>query len=492
MSTFDEVQKLLKLEQTFNTNKYKFKSIELWPLVRENFLNQFILKINGSRPKNAKSKKLRLSLIILHFKIILNRRFKIQKFYKNLDSSNFDFFFLSFTSNYIKNLNGKHYDRFLDPYIDLINDRYSWKKVVLNDSCPDLNPNYNFETIDCSIIKEYVFSIFFFLDSFLINRKIKLIQNELNIKINSAHFSNKFSEIIAHYKLFSKIFKKNKPKLAMFIAYYSTECFGLILAAKKHGIKTVEIQHGKNGKYNHMLSHLFRFPSDGFKLLPDFFFTWGDSFSSEISKYYPPFLSTHYPVSIGNLSMSKSISWDQGNINNEELIFFNSIDKNKTVLLYSTQPLFENDVIPDWIAEFALSSNKYFWLFRIHPSQHIKDINWKGLDKSKNVDINYSSRISLINLFRYVDIHVSLWSSVCIDALQFQIKSIVIHPEGHKIYEEYIKMDYFVYCNNNSEFDNCVKKLIKQNVLIDSQMILDEDIIRKNFYNFLNSINFKN
>jgi hypothetical protein len=429
LSTFEDVNKIIFCEKNFNIVKYKFKGIELWPLVRENFLNEFIQNIKGSSPKIKKNKKT-IKIILIHiiiiFKNTINYKIKISKW----KLKKCDLFFLASYGDFFDLISGKDYNRFIDPYIEILKNKYSCSKYVVSDYEKKINPLIPCLHISNKLIKEIKFSFFFLFSNSLIDKQIDLIKSELDIKINERYFKRKLFEIIANYDLFKKILKKTKPKVVFFISYYSTECFGLTLAAKELGIKAVEIQHGKNGKYNHMKSHLHQFPKNGYKLLPDFFFTWGDGFSKELSKYFPKEFKKHSAFSVGNPWVIKCM--EDFIKENKKRLNFLELKKYNKVVLFSLQPLNYDIAFPDWLADVIKNQKNIFWLLRTHPTQTYSSVNWKDCDKLSNVNIEDASSLPLFYILNKIDINITLWSSVCIDALEFGVKSIIIHEEGKK------------------------------------------------------------
>lgn len=486
MSTFEDVNKIIFCEKNFNIVKYKFKGIELWPLVRENFLNEFIHNIKGSSPKKKKNKKT-LKIILIHiiiiFKNTINYKIKSSKW----KLKKCDLFFLSSYNHYFDLISGKDYNRFIDPYIEILKDRYSCSKYVVSDYEKKINPLIPCLHISNKLIKEIKFSFFFLFSNSLIDKQIDLIKSELDIKINERYFKRKLFEIIANYELFKKLLRKTTPKLVFLIPYYSTECFGLTLAAKELEIKVVEIQHGKNGKYNYMKSHLHQFPKNGFKLLPDFFFTWGDGFSKELSKYFPKEFTKHSTYPVGNPWMTKCAEEDFIKANKKRLNFLEEKNYMKLVL-FSLQALEYDMVFPDWLVEIIEQNKNIFWLLRTHPTQTYNSVNWKDCDKLSNVNILEASSVPLFYILNKIDINITLWSSVCIDALEFGVKSVIIHEEGKKIYEDQINKGLFEYCNNKNELIELLLYTKKNKIKKSKNIITDKSKIKKSIFDFVDSI----
>ena len=74
---------------------------------------------------------------------------------------------------------------------------------------------------------------------------------------------------------------------------------GLIAASRLFGITSVDIQHGKQGKYQPMYSG-WLIPETGYQLLPDYFWCWGKKSSDHILSSSPK-RNTHIPLIGGYL-----------------------------------------------------------------------------------------------------------------------------------------------------------------------------------------------
>ena len=66
--------------------------------------------------------------------------------------------------------------------------------------------------------------------------------------------------------------------------------------------------------------------------------------------------------------------------------------------------------------------------------------------------------------------NITLWSSVCIDALEFNLRSIIIHPEGKRIYSDEINEGIFDYCDNEKDL---IEKWCNKQIKLDHGEIIN-------------------
>ena len=88
---------------------------------------------------------------------------------------------------------------------------------------------------------------------------------------------------------------------------------------------------------------------------------------------------------------------------------------------------------------------------------------------------------------RNIDLHITQYSSVVIEAASFNIKSIVIDDIGKATYEDYISKGLAFYCKNEIQMISLIEKLTKhedKKILIkhkkdnnSSNMVLDDILL---------------
>ncbi|MBG15666.1 MAG: hypothetical protein CL853_04865 [Crocinitomicaceae bacterium] len=486
---YQDCIKILEIERSKSIDLYKYKSIELWPWIRRCLLDAYLKKIRGEKIKQLnKNNLLNLKLLLTHSLIYIKSKKKFKNYLKNLSIEKTDVLIVDQENDYLDKINYLAYNRYSDPFYELLKSKKKVNKITTSNQRNSLNALYPSLLINCEELLLYYFSKHYLL-SFIPKKSLqkvfeKLI-SELDLKIDLDFCVNNFVKILSFEKLFISVLSSSKPKIIFCKMFYSVENMGLNLAAKKLGIKVIDIQHGKNGKYNHMMSCWSRFPKNGYKLLPDFFWTWGDYFSTNINTHFPKNLSKHHTISGGNLWLSKCIHQNPFELTENESVFLEKI-KSKNCILFALQPIDKENTIPEWVINAIIETPEYFWLIRRHPRQSTSDVNYKNTNELENVDTEFASTIPLSVLLNNCIYNITLWSSVCIDALEFNVKSAIIHQEGFKIYEKEIGDGVFDYCTNEHELKLVLKKT-KKTHLNQKKMISDPEIIKNNLLKFVES-----
>ena len=138
--------------------------------------------------------------------------------------------------------------------------------------------------------------------------------------------------------LFDQLLAIARPKHVLFECYYNADIFGLIAACKKRNIQTTDIQHGKQGTHHPMYSHWGKIPPEGYTMLPDFFWNWGEDSKTNIKRWQVENGSKHQPVVGGNLWL---MQWKEKDIyapNSAEKEWIQSLVQYDRVVLFSLQP----------------------------------------------------------------------------------------------------------------------------------------------------------
>ena len=273
-----DIFRLITQIEAKNHNEIKSFGNESWPIVRISIIN-FLQKEQKSKNKNSNKISInRLSNLINKLKRILSQLVITNNFYSKeiLESENIFFS----RSHFLDKLNsGKFFDRIIDPF-------------YLTSSANIKSSKFY---IDNNFLKNNLFSKghFYQRNKFLIhlpkftNKKIR------NLKYQCIYFMKLFNKQIDEESLnqfilddFQLIFKgylhakydaKNFLKKFKYLkkiyvsSWYAPDVMGLIAAANELKIQTIDIQHGKQGKYQAAYCGWNSIPSNGFVNLPRFF-----------------------------------------------------------------------------------------------------------------------------------------------------------------------------------------------------------------------------
>ena len=139
-----------------------------------------------------------------------------------------------------------------------------------------LPDNFNFKSkFETNEYKNLERSCIKFLKSFIAFNSLNNIEEYLIIELKKSIKSYLIS------KNSSKQFFKNfiSLKKIFLSAWYLPETMGIIASARELNISTIEVQHGKQGRFQAAYAGWNIFPENGYVNLPDNFWCWGNVIS---------------------------------------------------------------------------------------------------------------------------------------------------------------------------------------------------------------------
>ncbi|MDC0465981.1 hypothetical protein OAN14_04295 [Candidatus Pelagibacter sp.] len=295
----------------------------------------------------------------------------------------------------------------------------------------------------------------------LIPKNILKILNHISkdLNINKTDLLSKFQrkiEIFFYWKNKSKNYFNNFPNIrsVFFNCWYSPEFMAIIYEAKNRNIKTIDVQHGIQGKFHPMYSCWVNVKNYNYKLVPDKFWCW-DKFSKKNMKDGLPNKQFHVPI-----------------LKNEihDIIFKkrSTIKKNyKKIILFSLQKeAFSHDnFFPKFIDEFLKEKLNNNDLFIFRPQPNVYESQSKFL---KNKIKYYSKKNILLDDCKYsfqdlltkATHHITAFSTTSLEARLYGLKSIVFGEESKIVLQDYIKNKNLIWIRSNK---NNLKKALDKN-----------------------------
>ena len=228
----------------------------------------------------------------------------------------------------------------------------------------------------------------------------------------------------------------------------------VIHEAKNRNIKTIDVQHGIQGKFHPMYSHWIKIKNYNYKLVPDKFWCW-DKFSKKNMKDGLPNKQFHMPV------LKKEI---------HDIIFKkrSTIKKsNKKIILFSLQKeAFSHDnFFPKFIDEFLRDKLDNDDLFIFRPQPNVYKHQSKFLKKKiksyskKNILVD-DCKYSFQDLLTKATHHISAFSTTSLEARLYGLRSIVFGEESKIVLQDYIKNKNLIWIRSNK---NNLKKALDKN-----------------------------
>lgn len=234
--------------------------------------------------------------------------------------------------------------------------------------------------------------------------------------------------------VFEKWLRKTGARFLFVVCWYDPLIMAAIMAARRCGIKTIEIQHGVMGKEVFQYSTWLRAPLEGFETIPDVFWFWGKTSAKEIKHYSPAFSSSDILVG-GNLWLNR---WRHRRQGASEPAGDTKLQVHRKTILVTLQL----DIEPFLFDAIAASPYTWRWLIRFHPARE-KSKRAQEEQMFKNtghpgVELERASSILLYELLSESDVHVTSYSACAIEALAFGVRSIIIGTFGWKNFSSLI------------------------------------------------------
>lgn len=237
--------------------------------------------------------------------------------------------------------------------------------------------------------------------------------------------------------LFCSLLQRTRPKIVCLTCYYCLEGLALVSASRKLGIPSVDVQHGVIVPVHAAYAGWKNLPPQGYDLLPDQFWCWSDDAAQTINAWSKE-CSIHKALVVGNLWNDM---WQDHS--NRDVAFFDArIAKDLLqdrpglrIVLFSLQ----TEVgLPEALREaIAATKGRVLWLLRLHPAMlPEKERYRRSLNAFDHVELDLASSLPLPALLRHIDLHITGFSTVVIEAANFGVPSLVISAIGPSVFPQ--------------------------------------------------------
>jgi hypothetical protein len=391
-----------------------------------------------------------------------------------------DVCFLSQPIYYSETLNGRPYSRIIDPFFELLNTRMR---------CLKLEQTLTGKDQPC---REYPC---LFFNNLPVRTQVEQEMRETIQKCSKTvraisrivgggeadllqGLSVGLRTAIKSRDTYLQLFNRLRPRLVFLASYYFPSFMGLNWAAKIQGVASIDIQHGKQGKYHGMYSHWTKIPPEGYALLPKWFWSWGSLSAENIMKWQAD-RTSHRCVVGGNPWISR---WNSKEFSTNELVRPNA---EKIILVTTQAPVGDfYDFFPEMLIDaIKMSPADWLWIIREHPN--FKQGNSLIQEKLKEVDsskykIGIYNKSPLYSLLAICDFHITAFSSVCYEADFFSVPTAIFSDIGKKLYCREIEEGRFAFCE---EWQGLINTIANFRIKQDDAKYIESD--KKLFYSAL-------
>lgn len=495
MKNLDILKIIKNIEINFDVNSLKYDGICIWPILRSVITNNLLNNNNGKAKVTEDSFDNDIRWINEHSKNLHNIKNELDSL-KALDNYSSEstlkeknFLYFADSTYRSEIIEGKHFHKFADSLHYILDEDIN---ILEYTSSEYFTPKYyNAHYIEDIIAISKLENSLDILKNNLYNNANKDIENffEFNIFLNKMNLSLYHSKKAIVRKLnffmilknnYKKLLKIYNPKIVFLNHFWAENEMALVLAAKELGIKSVDIQHGFTGEDHLFYKEWSKMPVNGYSLFPDFFWTWNHR-TENMFNLWVKRSSVHKVLNGGNIWLSL---YKEKFVKNRE----KKENSNKTIL-FTLQPI--DEFLPD-ILELTMLKNKDFkWLIRLHPNhpsmkKHKSNILEKLntlQQKSVNIEWENSSKEELYKLLELSDIHITCHSTVAFEALEFGLKTILIHNDAKIRMNKEIEDKVFNYAETEEEIENFL--LSSSSVKVKNGYVKTIDSIKEMLKNIL-------
>lgn len=465
----------------------KYNNVSIWPILK-NYLRWGLLRYTEEEKSSVNTNKKNVTKSIwhkiqFHFSQIYNLVSCYLKFHYTLlkykiKVKNYNVLCIDVSDKLYEDIvDGKRYSRYFSPYVDFL------KK---QDSVLFLNSINSGSEIKNKNLEPYYYnkSLYFTYNkirkSYLkkIGGKKNVIENfdyvhnyfknaPYSSVISKDFLTNDLEEISIYESFWMNFLKAKKPKLIYLSCHYGNRShYGMLSAAKQLNIKTVEIQHGI--ALSEIYLGYYNTPIGGYNYLPDYYWCWSKFDAENILRSRNK--STEFlPVVGGNLWLGKSINenlLNEYDFELEKIVKERSPKKIIFVTLQHSIPVSES-----LIDAIRSSDEDCFWLIRFHPRDYVDPEYRKkyvaAFSNLKNVEYVNATKASLYNILKFVNVHITHHSNVAVEAISFNVPTILLGDKFKDIYKDYIDAGVFFIANNSIEIERLLDTIIE----LDSELM---------------------
>lgn len=487
------------LEENYKVDEWVIEGIHIWPIIRIRLYFKCLYEQNHNRDRQQ-PKKIRA---VFKSYIRFIRAVVKEKMNTNIDRRIINTLFLSNGVSYCATKDGRYFDKFCDPFVEMFNEGEITSEILI-----PLREYYSPRFSKSSFIQPYLdysklFSYYCYLKSsskkFICWYELEKMLREINNQwgLSKSYTMNDILKDIFYIRAaantFKRMLKKRNPTLAFSVCYYSNSALAFNIACRELAIPTVDIQHGVQFDTHIAYGHWTKLPKEGYGALPTYFWCWTEDEARVINNWNKNHRQYHQPMVGGNLWLEhcrlKTPDWLH--VDTKKINSIKTKQAGKLNILLTLQPLFASpEELKILIECIHRSRSDWMWWIRLHPLMLDKKEQYHSLfetihQKDKHVDIDICSDVNLYDLLPFMNVHITHSSAVLLEAIEFEVPSIIYSEAGKELFERKIDKKQIYYFPNSknilSYLENIDFKKPKKNIVTPKKSTIKAQMIR-NFF----------
>jgi len=448
-----------KIEEKYSLDMLCVCDDKIWPLVKISLFELISRHKERTLTERVKEKYLDYSI-----KEDINENLDQKKFDTNVYN---DILFLTDDHFYIQ-IHDYYVNKYLDPIIEELAKNFVTQKIHLNSKISKYKKIESYKVAS----EPHTGNIKLSSEALdIINNVVSDFNNSYFEKVDLTHLEkmiiNKSLDVQEGKSFINNL--GDKPKMIFYSSYSLPFKLGLNIQSKKFNIKTIDVQHGKQGPNNPLYSNWGNVTEITHYMLPDYFWTW-----NMLSK-----------DRIENVGVKKTGL--QAVVSGYKFAQTYTKKENKTKnILITLQPLsFKNTFyIQSFLMNYIKKDKNFNWIVKPHPRQTMRDlVKIKKLFNYPHVTI--TSNDNIFELLNNSALHITEYSSTAYEGLYLNVETIFTNPIAKDEYFEELKEGKFYYCDNLHKLQKTIDKLM--NIEINKVNVLTQ-----NDYKYTDLIPVKN
>lgn len=462
------VEKVNQVEAAVDVNQLWYRDVQVWPLIRcylaASVFNpdkklivkkSFLDKKEDSMPETSVQDLLEVGNLSSSGNFSPIENFKYER--------NAPVLFSRKSTSVL--FNGQYFDSILDPLLesDVLNHRGMKMEFLEPGAEKKLPRKNNILFIKLNRLKDVSWES---LSNYSPSKEWGTLFSELKeavsriiqFDIDELFFRFRAENIHCLSNLVQLMFQKIQPNVVFLSKTFNVNAMSVIHACKKLNIPCVDVQHGIQGIHSLTYTHWHCPPPEGYQLLPKFYWVWSHRNVQKIVSTRPNGTVYPKPVIGGNLWISRWMTRPVGSMDPEHEQFLQLLKNYRRVVLVTLNWV-KNSIPPELIQAVKDSPQDWFWMMRGHPMHKEKGIIQSLLDDNRiqNADTKKSSEYPLYLLLENCHHHVTCWSSVACEAMQFKVWTTLCHPIGKNLFNREIEEGLLLYASTSEEILNSIE-----------------------------------
>jgi hypothetical protein len=221
-------------------------------------------------------------------------------------------------------------------------------------------------------------------------------------------------------------FSDGRTDLAAVVSYYTVPGLGFVLGAHRAGVRTVDLQHGVQGPQHVTYGRWSRRPTEVVSLLPDYYWCWSETDARWMSAAVGADRGRHGGHLLG-WAYRTPTSTLRRRLSPESFG-----DRRERELLITLQP---GVPVADAVVDaMRAAPPTWRWWVRPHPSMTFDEARAMVPVAHVEAELERAAERPLHEILDFVDLHITAFSSVVLEAAALGLISAVTDPRARALY----------------------------------------------------------